>query len=764
MHRGKWLAALAVAGWMAAAASALAQVRPYIGYVYPAGGQQGTTFQIKLGGQGLTDVNHVLVTGTGVTARIVEYDRALNPQEITLLNEQLKELKQARTNVASAMAAEPAMMMSDTTMMASGAGAEKPAAPPDEPEDAAKLVAKITKRVSEYVNRPASVALANIVYAEVTVAPDAAPGARELRLGTPQGVSNPLVFFVGQLPEVCRKPMITAPLQVLGKEEQALRKRPDNEVEQTITVPCTVNGQVASGELNRYRFAARKGQNLVITTQARQLIPFIADAVPGWFQPVLVLYDSRGKEVAYDDDFRFKPDPTMLYRVPEDGDYSFVIYDAIYRGREDFVYRVTIGEIPFVTSLFPLGGRVDAPPVIKVRGWNLGTADLAPPPRNVGPGIYSLSLNRDSLVSNPLPFALDTLPETVEREPNDSLARAQKITLPLIVNGRMDRPGDWDVFQFKGQSNDLLVAEVYARRLDSPLDSVLKLTDATGRLLAFNDDSEDLAAGVNTHYADSYFRVRLPADGTYYVHLGDTARNAGEEYGYRLRLSAPEPDFALRVVPSSVSLRSKGSVNVNVHVIRKDGFTGPIKLALKDPPTGFSAAAASLSGTQTVARLTIKTDLKATPEPVNLSIIGTARIGGGNDSAPTSKQASRDGGGRISASTPENPGRDVTHEAVPAEDRMQAFLWRHLVPATEFKALVYDPSFQPAPRRVPRARPTAEPEPKPVVAATNAAPDKPKFTKAQVAGRLRQLKLLFEEGLLTDDFYEKNVAECEAIR
>lgn len=39
---------------------------------------------------------------------------------------------------------------------------------------------------------------------------------------------------------------------------------------------------------------------------------------------------------------------------------------------------------------------------------------------------------------------------------------------------------------------------------------------------------------------------------------------------------------------------------------------------------------------------------------------------------------------------------------------------------------------------------------------------KPKFTKQQVAGRLRQLKLLFEEGLLTEKFYADRVAECEA--
>ena len=32
------------------------------------------------------------------------------------------------------------------------------------------------------------------------------------------------------------------------------------------------------------------------SAQARQLIPYIADAVPGWFQPVIVLYDAGGNE------------------------------------------------------------------------------------------------------------------------------------------------------------------------------------------------------------------------------------------------------------------------------------------------------------------------------------------------------------------------------------------------------------------------------------------------------------------------------------
>lgn len=763
-HRLEWLALLGLLAWMAPAPAAHAQARPYIGYAYPAGGQQGTTVQVRLGGQGLDDVNAVLVTGAGVKATVAEYCRRLNNQELQLLNEQLRILKKATSAVAAATSEE------------------KVSTAPEQAEATQKLIARIEKRTREFVQTPACASISSLVLVEVKIDPDAVPGARELRLVTLRGVSNPLVFHVGQLPECSRKPMISATLQVLGKEESALRKRPADEAEDRIAVPCTVNGQIASGEVNRYRFEARQGQRLVVTTQARQLIPYIADAVPGWFQPVLTLSDGQGKELAFADDYRFNSDPVIFFDVPKDGEYVVAITDAIYRGREDFVYRISIGETPFVTSLFPLGAQVGGSVTPKIQGWNLQEAELTPAmeptlplthrsgtlswteaegrgegasstrvaqsesgsflPNDAAPRIQTLVASRNGFVSNRLPFALDTLPDGFDNEPNNTQMDAQKVTLPLIINGRVDKPDDWDVFQFTGKSNETVVAEVQARRLDSPLDSVIKLADATGRLLAFSDDREDLGAGANTHHADSYFLIRLPADGTYFVHIGDTARKGGEEYGYRLRLSAPQPDFALRVVPSSIALRSKSTAAINVHVIRRDGFTGPIKLALKDPPAGFSASPAMLSGTQTVARLTVRSSLMATEEPVSLSIVGSAKIGE----------------------------KELTREAVPAEDRMQAFLWRHLVPASDLKVLVFDPAYQPPPKRAAPARPpfmavangTVETNAPVALAASTAA--KPRFTKQQVAGRLRQLKWLFEEGLLTDDFYSDKVAECEAVR
>ena len=118
-----------------------------------------------------------------------------------------------------------------------------------------------------------------------------------------------------------------------------------------------LNGQIMPGDVDRFAFKARKGKRLVAAASARDLIPYLADAVPGWFQAALTLYDPNGNEVAYADDYRFRPDPVLFYEVPADGQYVLEIQDAIYRGREDFVYRITLGELPFVTGIFPLGGR-----------------------------------------------------------------------------------------------------------------------------------------------------------------------------------------------------------------------------------------------------------------------------------------------------------------------------------------------------------------------------------------------------------------------
>ncbi len=152
-----------------------------------------------------------------------------------------------------------------------------------------------------------------------------------------------------------------------------------------------------------------------------------------------------------------------------------------------------------------------------------------------------------------IPLRIDKFPEITEQESNDRIEQAQPIKIPMIINGRIDPPGDHDVFMVEGGGR--VIAEVNARRLGSPLDSMIYLTDEQGNEIAFNDDCVDATQAMQTHHADSQLIVRVPAQKTY-LHITDAQQNGGPEFAYRLSLHAPQPDFELRVTPSSIMARA----------------------------------------------------------------------------------------------------------------------------------------------------------------------------------------------------------------
>jgi hypothetical protein len=738
--------------------------RPYIGYVYPAGGQQGTTFQVRLGGQALNDLDGVLISGKGISAKIVEYMPRLQNMELTLLQEQLKELKTGQPTPAVS-AAPPMEVETSGSMMMFTEESEAEQAELNQKRETKALIEKIERCVDNFVQIPACISISNMVVVEVRIAPDADPGDHEIRLSTLKGVTNPLIFQVGAIREYSAKPIRTSPQQVLGKEVQALRKRGAKDGDRDVQLPCTVNGQIGPGEINRFHFQAKKGQQLVLAAQCRCLIPYIADAVPGWFQGVIALYDSKGREVAFGGS---KPDPIILFKVSEDGSYTLAIHDSLYRGREDFIYRVRMGTQPYITSHFPLGGQVGVPTTVSFEGVNFPDAMRQQAVNFDSPGIHELTIRDAGFVSNEVPFVVDSLPSVMEIEDNNTEQNAQVVTNGVIINGRIESPDDVDMFRVEGKAGETLVVEVMARRLGSPLDSFVTVTDGQGKLIALNDDCMDFGDGVNTHHADSYLSVRLPASGAYFIRLADRAQKGGPEYAYRLRISPPQPDFELRLVPSSLALRYNSGAPITVYALRKDDYDGPIQLRLDNPPPGIAAQPVVIPKGQTVGRLMIRTAPYPTRENFILKVVGSARAGN----------------------------REIVRTAVAAEDKMQAFLWRQLVPAEEFVTTVFDPDFTlPSERLAPVLPPTntatpvtitaSEPSssvapaasatPKRPVTPVNAhaptpaspsaaVPAAPRFTKQQVAGRLKQLNILYEAGLLTDSFYLKKVRECEAVQ
>ena len=615
---------------------------PPIGYLYPAGGQQGTVLRVVAGGQHLHGAEDVYVSGEGVSGSVVEHVRALDSTEMGQVAGFLRDMVRRRWSVRALDVADGAPPLPDHPWLR------------DLDHKSPRELARLRARLFDPRRQP-NAQIAEQVEIEVIIEPDAPPGDRELRLVTPDGLTTPVRFQVGTLPEVREDDV--------GATEGADASPVD--------LPVVINGQIMPGEVDRFSLRARAGQRLVLRMQARRLIPYLADAVPGWFEATMALYDPHGREVAYAGGYRFDPDPVLHYVVPRDGVYGLEVRDSIYRGREDFVYRIAVGELPFVTHMFPLGGRAGERTVASISGWNLPADELELDTTPGGPAIRHAAVSLD--LGNDLPYTVDALLEITEAEPNDIREEAREVTPPVMVNGRIGWPGDVDTFAFQGRADEEWVAEVWARRLHSPLDSLVRLLDATGALVASNDDHADPEAGLLAHQADSYLRVRLPQDGTYYVQVLDVQQQGGDEYAYRLHLRPAQPDFALRVTPSSLNLPARGPASLTVHAVRKDGFEGEISVGLTDAPAGFTLNDAHIPAGESSARMTLSVSRDAPYGLFPLRLEGRAWIGGATVSRP----------------------------ATPAEDMMQAFIHRHLVPRQELLAAVTESRRVPAVWRPP---------------------------------------------------------------
>lgn len=566
---GRALAAVILTAPLAVAPPAAAKdYDPYVMYVFPAGGQRGTTVEIFARGRGLEGASEVRISGPGITAKVL--------------------------------------------------GVEEPDT---------KLRQRSKNRLDQSENP-------NIVRMSLTIAPDAELGQRDLRLVTPKGVTNRRAFVVGQVPEILE----VEPEGDDPTEPQAID-----------SLPVVINGQIDQADRDIFRFTAKAGQTVVCDFQGQRLLPYIADAVPGWLQACLTLYDADGNELAYVDDFRFHPDPVLIFTVESDGEYMIEARDVLFRGREDLVYRLTVGAVPFVTHLYPLGAKRGSQAQVELNGVNLPKPTTTVAVDGNAPPVREVKVNGGSLATNALPFAAGDLPEAQETEPNNTPEEAQEIELPVTVNGRIGEAGDIDCFRIAAKAKQRLVLDVWARRLDSPLDSLLTVFDGNGRQLAENDDTADPSQGLETHHADSYLNYVFPADGDYVVRLADVQSLGGEEYAYRLSIAPPRPDFDLRVFPANVSIQQGGTALVKVKAYRRDGFGDEIPLSAGGLPGGCVPRGAVVPAGQNEVRLTITAAPDAPLGVVSPTFQGKATVGDA----------------------------EVVRTAGPGEEMMQAFYYYH---------------------------------------------------------------------------------------
>ena len=97
MKRNPLLVGLSLAALAGLAPAALGQTKSLsVGYVFPAGAQQGTTTEHVIAGQNIREAQGIDVTGGGITAEILEIIRPISGGELNQIRIKVDELMAKR--------------------------------------------------------------------------------------------------------------------------------------------------------------------------------------------------------------------------------------------------------------------------------------------------------------------------------------------------------------------------------------------------------------------------------------------------------------------------------------------------------------------------------------------------------------------------------------------------------------------------------------------------------------------------------------------
>jgi hypothetical protein len=469
----------------------------------------------------------------------------------------------------------------------------------------------------------------DVVQATFQIAPDAPPGRRWVRVASERsGLTNFAHFVVSTLPE-------------------QLEQEPNNEpaTAQIVTAPLVVNGRVnPKADRDCFRFQAKRGQRIVAAVSAHALDVHGQGSNYGIADMSLELRDDQGRVLAEAED-TVGFDPLIESVIPADGDYIACVKLVAYGGFAEAVYRLTLGEVPFVTSVFPPGVQRGSSAVVDLTGPNVpaGTRfEVSASPDDWFP-VEHIAWNDVSTGGNDVPIVRGDFPEIIEAEPNNDASQATALMLPATANARIDTSDDADWYRVRLAANQAVWFEVVAHRfLRSPVDTLLQVFDTTGKPLAENDDDNTTDPGYESFHdfrtTDSKLLFRAPADGEYLVRVTDRTGASGARAVYRLTVFPATPDFHVRHFPDAVPIWGPGSTAaLAVRVDRIADMKDDIELSVEGLPAGWTGSRNLSLGTtpqrpyatyQAKLFLTITAPADATPgTTVPFRVVGRAKVG-----------------------------------------------------------------------------------------------------------------------------------------
>ncbi len=283
------------------------------------------------------------------------------------------------------------------------------------------------------------------------------PDGKQLALGRYDGVLTLLDASTGKLQT---EPLPLKPKPPLPESEPNDSPRTG----QKVKLPATIAGSIGrAGDVDYYRFETKAGQEIGV-----RAVP----AKAAKLDTILQLIDADGRILAESEN------GLLGYISPKAGWLALGIHDREYRGDPGMKYELSVGDLPIVTGVFPLGVQRGTESELRLVGVNLGSARSTrlAVPQSAVPGSRLPVPTTKGVFGSPT-VVVDAYPQVAFSSKSDTLP------VPGTANGRIERDGEEQTWRFEAKKGRRLLLEVNARRIGSPLDSVVEILDAKGRPL-----------------------------------------------------------------------------------------------------------------------------------------------------------------------------------------------------------------------------------------------------------------------------------------
>ncbi len=431
--------------------------------------------------------------------------------------------------------------------------------------------------------------------AKFSIRKDASSGVRFLRWHDAKGISEWRMFVVGSLPEIVEAEPNESPLKP-----------------QSVELPVVANGRLQkSGDVDTFKVKLAAKQKLVALVEGKR--------IGSKMDPVLQICDQNGFVLAQNDDER-GVDPLLVFETPKAGDYlvrTFCFPETPnstigFAGGADYVYRLTLTTDGHVDFAMPLTAEKGKKTPIRIQGWNLMQGDAIVDATGEPAFLQLTAPEGAGHVVLPVVEAV-----SVVADAKSSQSDPQKVTLPVSISGVVESPGDEDTFTWDVEKGDRINLSIKAFTLGFPLDPLLTVTNADGKVLKEADDQSRSERDVSTV-------VVAPLKGAMQVKVQDVHRFGGPRFAYALMIEKELPGFRLSGIPQSLSVVPGKEVELSINLARTAGFKDVVELSVANLPPGVSAEPIKLDAKAKTGKLKLKAAADAKPFSGSLNVVGVS--------------------------------------------------------------------------------------------------------------------------------------------